>query len=912
MANPREQRVQLLPGKPDEAFASSGPEESLSAGIKTRRGGSVSPFRRPTAPTSPTSSTTPTSPTSPTTPTTLSSATVKSVGHGQAALADDATDPEAALAFLDDFFGADKRHLVAIKKPNGIEAHHYDSADRDGQQKFITDHSAAGFDIYFSPNPIKGTIHKKATKNDVIEATHLWIDLDPRKNEPLDAERDAMVSLLTSNLPQRVPPPNRVIDSGRGFWGYWRLATPQPVDGSLNGVNGPLTEAVECYGRGIEQAFGDRFADGCRNIDRIARLPGTVNRKTGRLARVLHEHSHDGPHAIESFPRGVEKAEAVDNVMTQASGTDYYEPVARETLELAKLSAAWVMRIFEGDADGKYQNDRSRLAFAVACELVRAGFDDDFIARVLMTTRCGEHVQENPDYRLPRTLRRARTAAADPNLKQMNDEYTAGSVNGKFRVLRWMPHPRYPLQRMCEFQTKTDFGNSTVNPKVEVPKFNRNGVKDGTVPKARGAWWLEQDHRSQFDGIDFRPRAPAIIERQTHDGRTLEIVNMFSGFSCLPSAAGEAGCHLFLAHVHDNICDGGEAVYTYVLDWMASGIQHPEDPGRSSLSLRGDPGCGKGVFALGYGRLFGRHFLHATHRDHVTGKFNSHQAEACLIFVDEALYSQIKGDAQILKTLTTETTKLLELKGIDAVEVDNYARLIFATNDPHPIMIEHNDRRYPALYVRNQWVGMPDAQAAPLRKAYFQPIIDQMKNGGQEALLGFLLDRDISNFNAEAIPATQEREHQKLLSASPGDKIIIGFAQDGWLPGSMGRPDAARPYLNDRRDGLYPAMKQSSGRGLQYESDQDLAEILKGWRFERKRERKGTVWIAPPLAQLRADIAKKYPAIEWENTITEWEQEDGSLGAAVGQTAEDVGKVAADPTLEALITNIIAPPSEQP
>jgi hypothetical protein len=119
------------------------------------------------------------------------------------------------------------------------------------------------------------------------------------------------------------------------------------------------------------------------------------------------------------------------------------------------------------------------------------------------------------------------------------------------------------------------------------------------------------------------------------------------------------GCDLYLAHVHDNICDSDEELYNYVMDWMASGVQHPEDPGRSALSLRGHPGCGKGVFALGYGSLFGRHFLHATQREHVTGKFNSHQAECTLIFVDEALYSQIKVDARILKTLTTETTKML-------------------------------------------------------------------------------------------------------------------------------------------------------------------------------------------------------------------------------------------------------------
>jgi hypothetical protein len=107
-----------------------------------------------------------------------------------------------SLDFLDDFFGGAKRHLVAIRKNNGkkpdIKARHFDASDRIGQQKFIADCSAANFDLYFSPNPIKGTLHKKATKNDVAETRHLWIDLDPRPDKPLETERTDMLALLTT------------------------------------------------------------------------------------------------------------------------------------------------------------------------------------------------------------------------------------------------------------------------------------------------------------------------------------------------------------------------------------------------------------------------------------------------------------------------------------------------------------------------------------------------------------------------------------------------------------------------------------------------------------------------------------------------------------------------------------------
>jgi hypothetical protein len=124
--------------------------------------------------------------------------------------------------------------------------------------------------------------------------------------------------------------------------------------------------------------------------------------------------------SLSSPPKKPNGAAPASNVVDNSGR---YEPVTRDAPELAKLEAVWVTRIFDGDVDGKYQNDRSQLAFAVACELVRAGFDDGFIARVLMTTKCGVYVQEaNPAYGLAGTLRRAHDFVIDPDLEAMNSK----------------------------------------------------------------------------------------------------------------------------------------------------------------------------------------------------------------------------------------------------------------------------------------------------------------------------------------------------------------------------------------------------------------------------------------------------------------------------------------------------------
>jgi Family of unknown function (DUF5906) len=466
-------------------------------------------------------------------------------------------------------------------------------------------------------------------------------------------------------------------------------------------------------------------------------------------------------------------------------------------------------------------------------------------------------------------------ALNDPVIAEMNRRYSAGFIGGKFRVARFEQHPKYPLQRRVEFLTKDDFTNGVINPRVEVPKFNKKGKPDGTQMAPLGKYWFESSKRSEFDAVTFRPGAPPVIEKE-QDGRIHKTLNTYAGFSVVPDHVDSAAkCSHYLAHIHDNIAGRDEELYKYILDWMASGVQHPEDPGRSALSLRGAPGCGKGVFVLSYGRLFGQHFLHATHREHVTGKFNAHQAETCLIFVDEALYAEIASDAQILKTMTSETTKLLERKGIDSIQIDNFSRLVFATNEEHPIQIEHDDRRYPAIYVKENesFANEPDPIAkAEKRKAYFAPIIEQLDNGGREALLGLLLDRDIRNFNAEAIPETAERKQQKLQSARAGDQLIIEFAQDGCLPGALNkRPWIARPHREFLHGpgGLLDEMKARGGQRVSRLSDHKLTDILKSWNFKRKSLGDSRGWEAPLLPELRAAILAKYPAVEFDDR-TEW------------------------------------------
>ena len=679
-----------------------------------------------------------------------------------------------ALDFLDDIFGTDKRHLIGIKKGNGkteIKAKHFEAADRAGQQAFITDNGNAGFDIYFTPNPVTGTLHKKASKNDIVEARHLWIDLDPRKTEPLEAERAAMLALLTTGLPDGLPRPNRVIDSGRGFWGYWKLDKPALVDGSQNNVNGPLTETVECYGRGIEQAFGDHFADGCRNIDRIARLPGTINTKTGSLASVLQEFSHDTAHPIESFPQHLEKSK---DQRDQQSGhfkpSDKYDPIDPTDPLVNSLDPKWT----GADYATGYDGDRSRSAFGFVCECKRHGIADDTIARCLMSWPIGTCLREKPNVNreLTRILARGDEFTIDPKLAAMNEKHHVVLHGGKTRVLTWDDDDIYEGRKVPVYQTPVDFRafhskyrhSYQIKTKVKDENGNETGATETkTMTKPLGDWWWNQKERRQYEGLTYAPYTDVDIV----GGK----LNLWTGFTVSPIKGRR---HVsYLKHLRDNICLGNRHHYNYLIRTMARAVQFPDQRGEIGVVLIGPKGVGKTVAIDEFGSLFGTHYWTVTNPEHFTGRFNSHLQNCSILLADECLRPENKIHEQIAKTLLTGQTIMIEPKGVNAYQVKNFLHVFICTNSKWAIPATQDERRWFILNVSDQ-----------RRKdfLYFKKICGEMAAGGRANLLHYLLHLDLSGFEFRDVPDTEALLEQKERTRSGLDLLVEGWCREGVAP----------------------------------------------------------------------------------------------------------------------------------
>lgn len=607
--------------------------------------------------------------------------------------------------------------------------------------------------VYFQVNDVRRPLFNKASKEDMSRLAWLHIDIDPRAGEDFEEERKRALKLLL----EYKTPPTVIIDSGGGYQGFWKLKDSEALE-----IGGKVERAqeLEAYNIQLEKIFG---ADHCHNVDRIMRLPGTMNmpnekkRKKGRLpalARVVM-WEEDRDYAINEFQPAV-------RVQRQEAGLSGGQPRVRISGNVADVSnedlVAWaekngkqikdstlaLIATGQDPLDPLKYGSRSEALFRVCCDLVRAEVPVEMIFAVITgNNEIAASVKDKPSWEsyALRQIERAKEEAIDPWLRQLNEKHAViADIGGKCRIISEVMDPALNRTKISK-QSFEDFRNRYRHIKVTV------GINDQGTPilKAAGNFWIDHPNRRQYDTIVFAP------------GREVEnAYNLWRGFACdaLPGNNHES----FLNHVRDNVCSGNQDHYLYVLGWMARAVQHPDGPGEVALVIRGKRGTGKSFFAKTLGSLFGRHYLQVSDSKHLVGSFNAHLRDTVLLFGDEAFFAGDKKHESVLKTLITEEHLIVEGKGVDAEAAPNFVHLILASNDDWVVPAGLDERRFFA-------VDMGEAQKQDT--AYFKAVKADLDAGGRESLLHYLKTYDLSDYEVRHVPQTKALQDQKIRSMSP-------------------------------------------------------------------------------------------------------------------------------------------------
>lgn len=651
----------------------------------------------------------------------------------------------------------------------------FKSDEEDKLRAWLDDQSKNERNVYFSVNTvIPSKFGNKAKREGIERVTHFHVDIDPRANEDLEDERIRILKKV-NNPPDGVPKPTVVIFSGGGYQLFWELETPIEIGGDVN-----KAEAAKLYNLQIEFLY---HGDNCHNIDRIMRLPGTINvpdkKKLAKgRTKVLAEclEFHEGlTHPLSAFTKAAGVQETGSDKGFSNSGnikiSGNFKP-AEDIDEILKwvadaggeLPDNILMLIGQGDDPDdptKYNGDRSLALFACVCGLVRAKLSNDQIFSIITdsTWEISASVLDKGssiERYAKRQIARARDHAIDKDLARMNERHAViGNYGGKCVVIEevwdaFMERDNLTIQSFGAIRDRY------CNKKVKIGED-----ADGNPKYAKlGNWWIDHPKRLEYSHVVFSP-----------NGNVEGAYNLWQGFAC---EAIPGDCGLLLTHIEKNICGGDKGYYEYLINWMARAVQFPATTGDTSVILRGDQGTGKGVMINALGSLFGRHYMHVSNSSHLVGNFNKHLRDCVLLFADEAFFAGDKKHEGVLKALITERYLAVEAKGVDIEPSPNFIHLMMASNSDWVVPVGMNERRFFVLDVKSH--HMQDTK-------YFKKITDQLASGGREAFLHFLQSRNLADFNHRAIPKTGALQQQKELSMLPEEswwynKLVTGSMID--------------------------------------------------------------------------------------------------------------------------------------
>lgn len=430
----------------------------------------------------------------------------------------------------------------------------------------------------------------------------------------------------------------------------------------------------------------------------------------------------------------------------------------------------------------------------------------------------------------------------DPFLEKMNEKHAfIHSYGGKPAVLSYVYSEAFNKDIM-EF----------VTPDAISIRYCNQSVKVGNNQVELGKWWLRNSHRREYRTVIFDPSKP-----KEHDG----CLNLWEGFSI---EAKMGSWYHTKRHIYRILCNKDKAKFKYVMRWFAWCIQNPADRPEVSVIFKGKKGAGKGFIFTQFVELFGRHGIAISNREYLTGNFNGHLSNVVFLFADEAYYPGDKEIEGVMKQLITEPKIAYNAKYKEIAPGTNRLHIGMATNTDWVIPASEDERRYFINSVDNKYAK---GQCSDLqRKLYFSILWEEMKHGGQSAMLYDMQRMDLKGWHPrDDVPDTEELLLQKKLSLSTLNAAIFQMLEDGAFPGEKMDGD----YFSISSENLVAHIEKIEPATKRFSNVKKLEVFRKLGAIKKKTNTKN-YWVFPPLKEMRDKFSSLYVPHKWPDGDDEW------------------------------------------
>lgn len=194
-----------------------------------------------------------------------------------------------------------------------------------------------------------------------------------------------------------------------------------------------------------------------------------------------------------------------------------------------------------------------------------------------------------------------------------------------------------------------------------------------------------------------------------------------------------------------------EALFQWVLRWIAYPIKHPGAKMKTTVVVHGPQGAGKNLFFEAVMRIYGE-YGDVLDQSAVEDKFNDWASRKLFMIADEVVArSDVYHIKNKLKALITGDRIRINPKNFAAYWERNHLNLVFLSNETMPVVLEEDDRRHCVIWTPGK-AGVD----------YYAKVRAEIAAGGIAALHHYLLHLDLGDFDPGTSPPVTDAKAELI------------------------------------------------------------------------------------------------------------------------------------------------------
>ncbi|MBL1215778.1 MAG: toprim domain-containing protein [Ignavibacteriae bacterium] len=264
----------------------------------------------------------------------------------------------------------------------------------------------------------------------------------------------------------------------------------------------------------------------------------------------------------------------------------------------------------------------------------------------------------------------------------------------------------------------------------------------------------------------------------------------------------------------------------HFINWL-SYIFTTRKKARTSWVFKGAPGSGKNLFFDHLIKpLFGSNQTMVVDDDRLQSDFNGFMMNKLFVAFNEVANDETKSKRSVkskIKALITDNKIIINEKHVKIYEIDNFANILFFSNEEIPILIEEGDRRFNVVQTGDRLKDVNSFKVNP--EIFIKSLEDELPKFAQ-----FLLNYNCDEYVVDEVIENNAKQQIKELSMNRFELFAYKLKAKNWKWFDENYPKAGDNFFGkDNRKGLMTKSELLSGKILREKVLNSYNVINDGW-----------------------------------------------------------------------------------